>query len=109
MAVGICPETGRTISGWDQACARAKRALTTPLGTMEKNRKAGSEVPDIQDKPANPRNRMILINRIYRTFKNPHNMIQDMKPIKVDSRIVGGGYQTAVTVDYNGERRELRL
>ncbi|MDG3089127.1 hypothetical protein P7F88_25025 [Vibrio hannami] len=109
MPIGICPETGRTISGFEQACACAVRALSTPLGTMEKNRQAGSLVPDTLDKPANPKNRMILINRIFRTFKNPHNMISDIKPLKVNAEIVGAGYRVGIDVEYKGERRTVTL
>lgn len=107
--VGFDPHTFETLTDADEAMARAERMLTTPIGTREKSRGAGSEVPDILDKQATPKNRMILINRIFRAFRNPNNQVSDIKATKVHATIVGDGYEVFVDMDYKGEKLKVSL
>ncbi|CAM3934192.1 hypothetical protein [Vibrio aquimaris] len=107
--IGVDPETGKTLTGLAQALTRASRALATPLGTKEKDRAYGSEVPDTLGTHASPSGRMILINRIFRTFRNPNNGLQDIVAKKVTALIVGTGYHVSIQVVYDGQEHEVTL
>ncbi|MYM61638.1 hypothetical protein GTG28_20770 [Vibrio sp. OCN044] len=107
--IGVDPDTGRMLKGLSLALSQASRALATPLGTKEKDRNYGSQVPDTLGEPASPHGRMILINRIFRTFRNPNNGLQQLKAKKVTALIVGTGYHTSVKVEYKGSEYEVQV
>lgn len=107
--ISIDAETGRQVEGVAEALARASNALTTTLGSREKNRKVGSDVPNSLSDTASPMGRMQLINRIFRTFENPANQLSDMSVNTAEVLIHGAGYKISLAIEVHGESVELTL
>lgn len=105
---GIDPETGLRVSGEQQAAQRFKRAITTPLGTREKRRSVGSEVPMLRGL-ANETNRMLMINRIHRAHANPDNQLYDIQNPEVECVIVDAGFHVRVHYEYDGVTGSIEL
>lgn len=105
---GIDPETGRSVSGSEQAALRIKKAFTTEQGTVERRRKVGGKTRKLFGL-ANEPNRLKLINRTYALFANPENDLLDIKPLSVAPQITDAGFRTIIAYEYNGERGDVTI
>lgn len=106
--IGIDPNTGKAVSGVVQAGERLKKAITTLIGTREKRRAVGGEVITLY-KLTNNKNRMILINRIYRLVKKPANDLLDIHVSNVDVKIINAGFRIKVSYLWKGEKGTIDL
>jgi phage baseplate assembly protein W len=52
-SVGIHPETGKVIVGWERTSASLVKCITTELRSRVERRDFGSNVPNLLDKPQN--------------------------------------------------------
>lgn len=99
--IGIHPDTGRTVTGADQAAQRLRKAITTLIGSREMRRSVGGEVVSLRGL-ANEKNRMIIINRIHRAIANPANDLADIQDPEVTCTLNGSGFRIVINYTYSG-------
>jgi hypothetical protein len=78
--IGIDRDTGATVDDWPQFVERAKRALTTPLGTRQKRPLYGSKLYSLLAKSQGDHLLILAQSYAAEAFCNEANGIGDFVP-----------------------------
>jgi phage baseplate assembly protein W len=108
--IGISRTTGQMLTGWAYFVELASDALTTPLGSREKQRLYGSKLPSLLSKLNS--NDTLMFAQIYatQTFYEPSNLLNQLFTVEqiIASR-TDSGIEISITGEYQGQRTNFEV
>lgn len=89
--IGIDADTGATLDDWPQFVSRARKALTTPLGTRQKRPLYGSKLLTLLGRNMGDELLILAQSEAVAAFYNAVNGISDFDPSTVVASRGGSG------------------
>lgn len=107
--MNIDPDTGQTVTGWNEYVVRFRDAVTTPVNHRLKHRKYGCKLYNLQGKPQSPRNAALAAAYIAQCYHNPINNLKQASLISVKAGSHKTGFKITVIVEFDGVRKSINL